>query len=152
VLSRRGNQVLVRWPAPIAQRGELVRLELIHGHCQLALVALHRCHGHNHVVDDGADVSQLFLGGLSCGGRWCRHGGNGGGSKDGEQWWWWGLVVGCAAAAAVEKFGSEYQDVVAWAIRPKSKVTPSQLGQDQFLLALFIDSSTLYSRLIQSRV
>jgi hypothetical protein len=39
-----------------------------------------------------------------------------------------GLVVGCAAPAVGKKFGSEYQDVVAWAIRAKSKVTPSQLG------------------------
>jgi hypothetical protein len=34
----------------------------------------------------------------------------------------------------------------------KSKVTPRRLGQDQFLLALFIDSLALYSRLIQSLV
>jgi hypothetical protein len=47
---------------------------------------------------------------------------------------------------------SMYVYVVAWAIRAKGKVTPSQLGQDQFLLALFIDSSALYSQLIQSRV
>jgi hypothetical protein len=108
---------------------------------------MHRGHGCSHVVDDGADVGQLFLSGHSCGGQWCRHGGSESGLKDGEQWRWWGLVVGCAA---VEKFGSEYQDVMAWAIRAKSKVIRSQLGQDQFLLDSFQLSSALYSRLTQS--
>jgi hypothetical protein len=75
------------------------------------------------------------------------HGGSESGLKDGEQWRWWGLVVGCAA---VEKFGSEYQDVMAWAIRAKSKVIRSQLGQDQFFLDSFQLSSALYSRLTQS--
>jgi hypothetical protein len=68
--------------------------------------------------------------------------------REGEQWWWWGLVVECAAPT-VEKFGSKYQDVVARGIRGNEQVTPSQLGQDQFLLDSFL-CSTLYSWLVQS--
>jgi hypothetical protein len=55
------------------------RLEPIHGHCQLALVPVHRGHGRGHVVDDGANVSQLLLGGLGFGWWWRRHGSRGGG-------------------------------------------------------------------------
>jgi hypothetical protein len=40
---------------------------------------------------------------------------------------------------------------MALVIRAKSKITPNQLGKDQFLLAWFIDSSALYSWLVQSQ-
>jgi hypothetical protein len=60
-------------------------------------------------------------------------------------------VVGCVAPAAAKL---ALNTKVLWLGRLglKSKVTPSQLGQDQLLLALFIDYSALYSRLIQSLV
>jgi hypothetical protein len=75
----RRNEKLV---AMLSRRGELVRLESIRGHCQLALVALCRGHGCNHVVDDGANVDQLLVGGLSFGWWWCRHGSGGGGTQE----------------------------------------------------------------------
>jgi hypothetical protein len=99
-------------------------LEPIHGHRQLALVALHHGHGRRQVVNDSANVGQLLLGGL----RFGR--------------WWWCLVVAAKLALNTKVLWHERLGL-------KSKVTPSQLGQDQFLLALFIDS---YSRLIQSLV
>jgi hypothetical protein len=59
-----------------------------------------------------------------------------------------GLVVECAAPV-VEKLALSIKMLWLGRLRPKSKVTTSQLDQDQFLFGLFIDSSTLYSRLIQ---
>jgi hypothetical protein len=118
----------------------------IHGHRQLALVALHHGHGHRQVVNDSVNVGQLLLGGLHFGRWWCGHG-----SSEDEQLWWWGLVVGCAAPVEA-KFALNTKVLWLGRLGLKSKVTSSQLGQDQFLLALFIDSSTLYSRLIQSLI
>jgi hypothetical protein len=76
-----------------------------------------------------------------------------GGGVDMATRWWdnGGGRSGGGAQRRWEKIGSKYQDVVATGIRANEQVTPS-LGQNQFLLALFIDSSTLYSRLIQSLV
>jgi hypothetical protein len=42
--------------------------------------------------------------------------------------------------------------VAAKEIRANEQVTPSQLGQDQFLLDSFLCSSTLYSQLVQSQI
>jgi hypothetical protein len=64
VLSRCGYRVLVGWPGAIALHGEFVRLKLINGHHQLALVPLHGGHVRGHVVDDGVNADQLFLDGF----------------------------------------------------------------------------------------
>jgi hypothetical protein len=45
VMSRRGDQILVRRSAPIACHGDLVRLEAVHDHRQLSLIALHHGYG-----------------------------------------------------------------------------------------------------------
>jgi hypothetical protein len=145
--SRRGYRVLVGWPAAIALCGEFVRLKPITCHRQWALVPLHGGHGRGHVVNDGANVGQLFLDGL--GFRWwrSRHGNRWRWTQGARRWWWWDC-----AAAVVEKLALNTNMLWLGRLGLKSKVTPSQLRQNQFLPALFIDSSALYSRLIQSLV
>jgi hypothetical protein len=64
VSSRRGDIVTVGRLAPVACLGELVGLQSIDNHGQLSLVALHRAHGRDHVVDDGTQLSELFVRGL----------------------------------------------------------------------------------------
>jgi hypothetical protein len=97
----------------------------------------------------GTNVGQQLLDRFGFG--WWRggHGGNGSGRKVDKERWWWELVVVCSTPA-VEKIDSEYQDVMTRGIRAKCKVTPSQFGEDQFLLDSFQLSSALYSRLTQS--
>jgi hypothetical protein len=73
VSCHRGNRVLVRWPDLISCRGELARLEPIDGNRQLTLVPLHCGHGRGHVVDDGVQLGQVFIGGLGFG-CWGGHG------------------------------------------------------------------------------
>jgi hypothetical protein len=77
-----------------------------------------------------ANCSSVDFGFIGGGGTW--QAGSGGSQRRRAM-----VVVGVGGrmrSTSGGKFGSGYQDVVAWAIRAKSKVTPSQLGQDQLLL------------------
>jgi hypothetical protein len=73
-----GDRVLVGGPATISGRDKFVQLEPINSYRQLALIPLHCGHRHSHVVDDSANVGQLFLSGHGFG-WWSRHGSRGGG-------------------------------------------------------------------------
>jgi hypothetical protein len=88
VSGRRDNRVMTRLRIAVADV-DLLLLQPIDSHGELALIALHGGHGSSHVVDHRAQIHDLLLHDLGLG-MWCGHGDKGG--KGG---------IGCASTVAV---------------------------------------------------